>query len=92
MGMSSDYTEAIELNATYIRIGTSLFGKRLPEDLPFRALPPHRGVHAGAPVPPAVKVLISKRKDHLQCQKTAQLFGSASWKSWGVALEVRQTT
>ena len=29
MGMSSDYTEAIELNATYIRIGTSLFGKRL---------------------------------------------------------------
>ena len=30
--------------------------------------------------------------DHLQCQKTEQLFGSASWKSWGVALEVRQTT
>ena len=29
MGMSSDYTEAIEYNATYIRIGTFLFGKRL---------------------------------------------------------------
>jgi len=28
MGMSSDYAEAIEFNATYIRIGTSLFGKR----------------------------------------------------------------
>ena len=29
MGMSSDYIEAIEQNATYIRIGTLLFGKRL---------------------------------------------------------------
>ncbi len=29
MGMSSDYIEAIKLNATYIRLGTSLFGKRL---------------------------------------------------------------
>ena len=29
MGMSADYTDAIDLNATYIRIGTSLFGKRL---------------------------------------------------------------
>ena len=28
MGMSSDYMEAIEHNATYIRIGTALFGKR----------------------------------------------------------------
>ena len=29
MGMSSDYIEAIKHNATYIRIGTSLFGKRI---------------------------------------------------------------
>ena len=28
MGMSADYIEAIKYNATYIRIGTSLFGKR----------------------------------------------------------------
>ena len=28
MGMSDDYIEAIKHNATYIRIGTSLFGKR----------------------------------------------------------------
>ncbi len=28
MGMSDDYIEAINYNATYIRIGTSLFGKR----------------------------------------------------------------
>ena len=28
IGMSSDYAQAIELNATYIRIGTLLFGKR----------------------------------------------------------------
>ena len=28
MGMSGDYIEAIKHNATYIRIGTSLFGKR----------------------------------------------------------------
>ena len=28
MGMSSDYAEAIMLNATYIRLGTILFGKR----------------------------------------------------------------
>ena len=28
MGMSADYMKAIELNATYIRIGTELFGKR----------------------------------------------------------------
>ena len=28
MGMSSDYIEAIKHNATYIRIGTSLFGER----------------------------------------------------------------
>ena len=28
MGMSNDYIEAIKHNATYIRIGTSLFGKR----------------------------------------------------------------
>ena len=28
MGMSADYIEAIKHNATYIRIGTSLFGKR----------------------------------------------------------------
>ena len=27
-GMSSDYNDAIELNASYIRIGTALFGKR----------------------------------------------------------------
>ena len=30
MGMSADYIEAIKHNATYIRIGTSLFGKRQP--------------------------------------------------------------
>ncbi len=29
MGMSSDYKEAINLNSTYIRLGTILFGKRL---------------------------------------------------------------
>jgi len=29
MGMSSDYIEAIKHNATYIRIGTSLFGTRV---------------------------------------------------------------
>ena len=28
MGMSSDYVEAIMLNATYIRLGTILFGER----------------------------------------------------------------
>ncbi|SVB65538.1 uncharacterized protein METZ01_LOCUS218392, partial [marine metagenome] len=28
MGMSSDYEEAIMLNATYIRLGTILFGER----------------------------------------------------------------
>jgi hypothetical protein len=28
MGMSADYIEAIKYNATYVRIGTSLFGKR----------------------------------------------------------------
>lgn len=28
MGMSDDYIEAIKHNATYVRIGTSLFGKR----------------------------------------------------------------
>ena len=28
MGMSGDYEEAIMLNATYIRLGTTLFGKR----------------------------------------------------------------
>ena len=28
IGMSADYIEAIKYNATYIRIGTSLFGKR----------------------------------------------------------------
>tara|TARA_B100001173_G_scaffold275203_1_gene255272 strand:+ start:406 stop:1041 length:636 start_codon:yes stop_codon:yes gene_type:complete len=29
IGMSADYIDAINYNATYIRIGTSLFGKRL---------------------------------------------------------------
>ena len=28
MGMSSDYMEAIQYNATYLRIGTSIFGER----------------------------------------------------------------
>jgi len=28
MGMSTDYIDAIELNATYVRIGTALFGER----------------------------------------------------------------
>ena len=28
MGMSADYTDAIKLNASYIRIGTALFGER----------------------------------------------------------------
>ncbi len=28
MGMSADYKDAIDLNASYIRIGTALFGKR----------------------------------------------------------------
>ena len=28
MGMSSDYLEAIKHNATYLRIGTSIFGER----------------------------------------------------------------
>ena len=28
MGMSDDYVEAIKLNATYIRLGTILFGNR----------------------------------------------------------------
>ena len=28
MGMSNDYVEAVMLNATYIRLGTILFGKR----------------------------------------------------------------
>ena len=28
MGMSADYMDAVELNATYIRIGTALFGER----------------------------------------------------------------
>ena len=28
MGMSSDYLEAIQYNATYLRIGTSIFGER----------------------------------------------------------------
>ena len=37
------------------------------------------------------KVEISRGKD-LQFQKTVQSLGSASWKSWGVAVEVRQTT
>ena len=29
MGMSADYIDAIELNASYIRIGTALFGERI---------------------------------------------------------------
>ena len=29
MGMSSDYIDAIKLNASYIRIGTALFGERI---------------------------------------------------------------
>jgi uncharacterized pyridoxal phosphate-containing UPF0001 family protein len=28
MGMSSDYLEAIKNNATYIRVGSSIFGNR----------------------------------------------------------------
>ena len=28
MGMSSDYLQAVENNATYLRIGSSIFGKR----------------------------------------------------------------
>ncbi len=28
MGMSSDYLEAIRYNATYVRIGSSIFGSR----------------------------------------------------------------
>ena len=28
MGMSSDYVEAIEQHATYLRIGSEIFGKR----------------------------------------------------------------
>ena len=28
MGMSSDYLEAIENNATFVRIGSSIFGQR----------------------------------------------------------------
>ena len=28
MGMSSDYTNAIEHGATYLRIGSNIFGKR----------------------------------------------------------------
>ena len=28
MGMSSDYLDAIENNATFIRIGSSIFGER----------------------------------------------------------------
>jgi len=28
MGMSSDYLEAIQYNATYLRIGTNIFGER----------------------------------------------------------------
>ena len=28
MGMSSDYLEAIKYNATFLRIGSSIFGKR----------------------------------------------------------------
>lgn len=30
MGMSSDYSAAIQLGATHIRVGSSLFGQRLP--------------------------------------------------------------
>ena len=29
MGMSSDYMSAIENNATHVRIGTNIFGKRV---------------------------------------------------------------
>ena len=29
MGMSSDYMKAIQYNATYLRIGSSIFGKRI---------------------------------------------------------------
>ena len=29
MGMSSDYLDAIENNATFIRIGSSIFGERI---------------------------------------------------------------
>ena len=29
MGMSADYKEAINLNSTYVRLGTVLFGKRI---------------------------------------------------------------
>lgn len=32
MGMSGDYTTAIQLGATHIRVGSSLFGNRLPRD------------------------------------------------------------
>ena len=28
MGMSHDYLKALEYNSTYLRIGTSIFGKR----------------------------------------------------------------
>ena len=28
MGMSSDYLDAIEFNATYLRIGSNIFGQR----------------------------------------------------------------
>jgi uncharacterized pyridoxal phosphate-containing UPF0001 family protein len=30
MGMSSDYTLAIQFGATYLRIGTAIFGARPP--------------------------------------------------------------
>ncbi len=32
IGMSQDYIEAVNAGSTYVRIGTALFGKRLPED------------------------------------------------------------
>jgi len=32
IGMSADYVEAIEFNASYIRIGTALFGERINEN------------------------------------------------------------
>ena len=29
MGMSSDYLKAVQLNSTYLRIGSRIFGQRL---------------------------------------------------------------
>jgi uncharacterized pyridoxal phosphate-containing UPF0001 family protein len=37
MGMSGDLEKAIALGATHVRVGTAIFGERLPPSAPYQA-------------------------------------------------------